>query len=499
MRNYTLITGATGLLGAYLLRNFLMNDDRCAVLVRSSRSESSIQRVETILARTEKELGITLARPVVLEGSLTENFGLDSERIEWVKRRCARIVHNAASLTFERDPKTNEPYRSNVEGTQCAVDFALKCGIPQFHHISTAYVCGLREGVCKEDELDVGQQWGNDYEKAKVQAEKIVRSAPFLEPPTFYRPAIITGDSTTGYTSTYHGFYTPLRVVASILQLRDFHESFDNMIEVLGMRGFERKNFVPVEWIAQCVVALASNPKNVGRTFHLAPRNRVTVGQMYDVFVRALTQYAERHADEIKAREAKRNSSVVAEMFGSSLTSFRDQMKVYRSYWRDDPIFDSSNRDGALPQLPCPEMNEDVLLRLSTFALEANFGWPKPKPIYPNSFVRDLLPVKPSFRCDVPLSAAPKRVVVEARGAGGGAWIATLRDGRIEAMEEGATTKPDASLTLSASVLAKIREGSLAPRKALESGAILWQADGDMRESGQNVLLFLDALLQKKS
>ena len=37
-------------------------------------------------------------------------------------------------------------------------------------------------------------------------------AADFLDRPTIYRPSIIVGDSQTGYTTTYHGFYAPLKL-----------------------------------------------------------------------------------------------------------------------------------------------------------------------------------------------------------------------------------------------------------------------------------------------
>ncbi len=486
MRNYTLITGATGLLGAYLLRNFLICDVPCAVLVRSTRFASARQRVESILARWEKAIGRVLPRPVVLEGSLSENLGLDAEKTDWVRRRCARLVHNAASLAFERIPETNEPYRSNVDGTRYAVEFALKCGIPQFHHVSTAYVCGLRDGVCYESELDVGQDWGNDYERAKVAAEKIVRSAPFAEPPTFYRPGIITGDSVTGYTSTYHGFYTPLKVVAPIQLNYGFKIPFESLFQILGMEGYERKNFTPVEWIGQAIVALANNPRNVGKTFHLTPRERVTVGRMYEIFSKSIRKrLAQKDASEAAAR---RKATVRPEVLEATLSSIRDQMGVYRSYWRDDPVFDLSNTNEALPNLPCPEMNEDVLTRLTEFALDANFGWPKPKPLYPEAFADDFFVVKPTFRA----TERPSFVAsLEVRGVGGGAWSATIRNGRVEAFEEGLDPDADAKLTTNARTFAYVRFGQATPEQALASGAILWEARDAKALPSENAARFL--------
>ena len=47
---YHLLTGATGLLGSYLLRDCLRQGHRLAVLVRPSKRESGRQRIEAILS-----------------------------------------------------------------------------------------------------------------------------------------------------------------------------------------------------------------------------------------------------------------------------------------------------------------------------------------------------------------------------------------------------------------------------------------------------------------
>ena len=56
--------------------------------------------------------------------------------------------------------------------TQNAIEFCRQAGIRKFFHVSTAYVAGKRLGRVYENELDVGQEYGNCYEESKVEAEK---------------------------------------------------------------------------------------------------------------------------------------------------------------------------------------------------------------------------------------------------------------------------------------------------------------------------------------
>ncbi|RIK70082.1 MAG: hypothetical protein DCC67_20950, partial [Planctomycetota bacterium] len=77
-RHYTLLTGATGLVGSMLLRDLLSRGNRVAVLVRPSRKQSSAERIESIVRYWQRQQARPLPRPVCLVGDVAEpNVGLD--------------------------------------------------------------------------------------------------------------------------------------------------------------------------------------------------------------------------------------------------------------------------------------------------------------------------------------------------------------------------------------------------------------------------------------
>src|SRR5262245_18311546 len=134
---YHLLTGATGLLGRYLLRDLTLADVPVAVLVRPTRWETAAQRIETVLAHWEDELGHALARPVVLEGDIPEpELGLSAEDLAWLSGNVQAVIHSAAALTFEAQSVEGEPWRTNVEGTRHVLDVCGRAGIRHFHQVS---------------------------------------------------------------------------------------------------------------------------------------------------------------------------------------------------------------------------------------------------------------------------------------------------------------------------------------------------------------------------
>lgn len=473
---YDLLTGATGLLGTYLLRDLLGLGRRVAVVVRSGVVETARQRIETILRRWEQQSGYALPRPPVLEGDICQpNLGLDAASREWVARHCRSVLHNAASLSFQAEERSGEPYRSNVEGTGNVLELCRTCGIRQFHHVSTAYVCGLRTGRVLESELDVGQPLGNDYEKSKIQAETMVRQAEFLDAPTIYRPAIIIGDTATGYTTTFHGFYTPLKIGQALVAKFGISEIYGApLMAALGLTGQERKNLVPVDWISQVITYLYHRPEHHGRTYHLAPQRPVTVATLCRAIEKALAEYA---------RTLKRPPAPLPELAEMQQT-FLSQMDVYRAYWRDDPQFDGTATQAAAPHLPCPQVDEEMLTRTSLYALQTNFGWPRPPVVHPEFDVDEhmsrVLPRAPE--CSG-VGHTLLRVGLQVNGPGGGQWTLLVDGTHPVAAEPGLAPNLQSLVYLNSKTYQQCVGGRLSAPQAGRLGYIV--AEGNHLERTQ--------------
>lgn len=429
---YHLLTGGTGLLGRYLLRDLTLAEVPLAVVVRPSRGASAARRVETVMAHWEKELGRTLIRPVVLSGDLTQpGLGLDERDARWLKRHCDAAIHSAASLTFYADEDDGEPWRSNVGGTRNVLAICREAGIRQFHHVSTAYVCGRRRERILETELDVGQQLGNDYEQTKLAAEKEVLACGLFDQLTVHRPSIIVGDSQTGHTTSYHGFYTPLRLIHSIMTSLPWEVILQgDWLGGLQLQGHERKNLVPVDWVSAAMTWVIARPELHGRTYHLTNPNPATTAEMVEAIALVLGKLA-------SERPAPPTGNLPpAEM----IESFREQMKVYQSYWSDDPQFDSAHTQTAVPHLPCPEVNREVMDRLIRYAIDANFGWPREPLAEPREEVQRHLRRWLAAEYESPahkhngnghVNGGPSFVNLGVSGGGGGQWHLIVERGRL--------------------------------------------------------------------
>ncbi len=478
---YVFLTGATGLLGTYLVRDWLKAGVNLAVLVRPTRYASARNRIETLVDHWEKQLGYALPRPVILEGHFQDaTLGLDEGASRWVAANCEAVVHNAASLTFyAEEGRNSEPWTTNLDGTRNLLDYCRKVGLRDFHQVSTAYVCGQRRGRILETDVDVGQTPGNDYEASKLQSEEMVRNADFLKNVTVYRPGIIFGDSQSGYTTTYHGFYVPLKLVWTLIGkiaalgvpldvLRDaIAQSGKRLLEVLNLTGNERKNFVPVDWVSAATTKVFLNPELHGRTYHLTPRNRVTVSQMQDVFQRVCIEWV-----------APMPTPEDTYDWQNFEKFFFDQMGVYKAYWQDDPEFDSSNTVAALPELLCPDIDEEMLLKMSRYAVEANFGWPRPPIVKPDfdvhSHLDDLLAAR---RTGTPHGDGA-RLGLQVNGRGGGQFELTVKEGQVVAAASGLTGRCTATFYLNSRTLERMTSRELSAAQAIGSGRVVIEGNG---------------------
>jgi nucleoside-diphosphate-sugar epimerase len=415
-------------LGEYLVRDLLRRDVRLALVVRPGRKATVSERVEQIVQMWESQLDEVLPRPVVLQGDVAEpNLGLDQQAQSWVRRHCNRVFHNAATLTFHGSDRNAEPWRTNFTGTKNVLALCRAVGIDDLHYVSTAYVCGLpRAGkLVMEDELDTAQEFRNDYERAKFEAEQLVRADDSIKQLTVYRPGIIVGDSETGYMATYHGLGMYLKLMSVMIWNLDPDENGVRHTPLhLPCTGDEPRNPVTVDWTSEVMCRLFMNPEAHGGTYHVTPDTSMTAKQLIDYtgtyFNCAGVIYG---AEEIGVNEFDKVS--------------HDHLSIYHDYLTTDPQFDRTNLLKFVPDAPSPIVDEAMVHRFLQFGDTDRWGKRRrPKAVVPFQTVelmRELGEQRPDINGDQP----DRTIGLDVVGPGGGQFRVVLSGEKIFAIEPG--------------------------------------------------------------
>ncbi len=357
---YVFLTGSTGMLGSYFLRDLLASGRKVVTLVRPTRKKKASERVDSLLSIWEND-SFHVLRPRVIEGDLSGQDWLEND-IDWIRENVDTVIHSAASLEFY-GRRTAEPYRTNLEGLKTILELCRRANIQKFHHISTAYVAGSHPKF-QESQCDVGQKFRNDYEKSKIEAEKMVRDFGF-QSLTVYRPSIVIGDSQNGYTATLSGLYAALKLVHTLVsQLSLGATSAKCAIAAMGMKGSEVKNLVPVDWVAKVFMYIFTHEELHGKTYHLTNPNPPQM----NVIAKTIQEAVEHYSELVPENE---EAPCDEEWFK---LNFAGQMRLFRAYLQEDSHFDSTNTQNAAPHIPCPSVDRELLMFLFRKVIESRFG-----------------------------------------------------------------------------------------------------------------------------
>ena len=480
-----LLTGATGCLGRYLLRDLLTSGRRVAVLARDAGSVPAAERVQELTATWGDQLGAPLPAPVVLTGDVrAPGLGLRAADRAWLARHCRTVLHAAADVALRRVPGS-DPWATNVVGTEHVLALCAALGIQEIHHVSTAFVCGDRPGPVREDEVVCGQAFHNDYERGKYEAERRVRAARGIRA-TVYRPSVIVGDSRTGFTTSYHGFYRFLelavRLASPSCTPAASAEGWRSLPLRLPFTGDEPRNLVPVDWVAGAVVRLLDRPGCHGRTYHLVAPTPVRVREIKDVAGQLLQIDGVRWGDG----GVPRDPSPLEELF-------LGQLREYWPYLGGDPAFDCRNTRAALPDFPAPRMDRDLLARLIRFAVADRWGRARGRTaggrvsIDCARYVEQFFPesLRRSSLARLPIDVT---VGLHVRGAGGGRWWFRCGGGQVLHLRRGTERGAEVVYRMDRPTFEAVVCGRQSPQDAFLARRI--EIEGDVEKALKLAVLF---------
>ncbi|MEG4530221.1 amino acid adenylation domain-containing protein [Microcoleus sp. D2_18a_D3] len=255
-----LLTGATGFLGAFLLRDLLQQTQaEIYCLVRSADSESAKKRIQSSLESYLIWDESSSDRIIPIAGDLSQPLlGLSEEQFRVLASKIDVIYHNGAFVKFTYPYSVLKP--ANVLGTQEVLRLASQSKLKPVHLISTISVfsamgeSGIKV-VREEDELTPGEGLKGAYTQTKWVAEKLVEVARDRGiPVSIYRPGRISGDSKTGACNPSDLLY---RLMAGCVQLGCAPDD-DKLM-----------NVAPVDYVSRAIVHLSRQKELLGKTFHL--------------------------------------------------------------------------------------------------------------------------------------------------------------------------------------------------------------------------------------
>jgi thioester reductase-like protein len=274
MSGAVLLTGATGFLGMDALARLIeRGEPQVVVLVRARDDEGADERLKELLARLYDTPPDGAAQVRAVRGDLLQTgLGLSESDRRWLIGSVDRIIHCAASISFELP--LQEAREINVQGVARVVELAREIAaggsLRRLVHVSTAYVSGRHSGEFTEQDLDIGQEFRNTYERSKNEAEQLLGGASDL-PLAIARPSIVVGDRTSGWTPVFNVLYWPMRAFERGL-LAEVPAREDSIVD-----------FVPVDYVTDGILALLDDEGARGTYNLVAGAQALSAGELVEL------------------------------------------------------------------------------------------------------------------------------------------------------------------------------------------------------------------------
>lgn len=269
------ITGFPGFIANRLLERLARKECDFILLVQPSLVTRAHEEISHIASLT----GRSVAEFQLVEGDIAEpNLAANASDLDLVQQKTTRVFHLAA--VYDLAVPQNLALRVNVGGTRNVVDLARSLPhLKQFHHVSTCYVAGKREGVILESELRHEAGYRNYYEESKYLSELEVDSAKSDLPVTIYRPSVVCGDSQTGETGKYDGVYFLIHYLLK----------WPSLLSIINIGNHKVSlNLVPVDFVVDAMAALAFEERAIGKTLQLADPSPLTTNQLFNTIARSI-------------------------------------------------------------------------------------------------------------------------------------------------------------------------------------------------------------------
>jgi thioester reductase-like protein len=255
------LTGATGLLGAYLLDELLQKTGaEVHCLVRAEDAEAARQRLIKHLTGYELWLPEFSSRVHAVPGDIAlPHLGLARDVYDELAAKCDVIFHSAGSTNMAMPYPRLKP--TNVGGTEEILRFAGAMTTKPLHYLSTIaifFTDAYEGGFLRETDTPVYRDsLKGGYSRSKWVSDRLVTDAQDRGlPASVYRPVRILGHSKTGATNDLNDVL-PLLLKGCILIGQ--YPALDIKVTM-----------VPVDFVSEAIVHLARQESHIGKAFHFA-------------------------------------------------------------------------------------------------------------------------------------------------------------------------------------------------------------------------------------
>jgi len=390
------ITGATGLLGRNLLYEVMRQNfseaHKTQVFLLGRGSSGNVSLTERIRAQIADDAVdyLSSCRSMedpheFLESSIhCIDADLDADRLNLspadfatLSREPIDIFFHVAALTDFRDtpPVIAALERTNIEGTRCVLELVRALHVRQFCYVGSAYSCGSQSGHIEPDYIHTAERFRNPYERTKLEAELLVRSANDLGhvKRRIFRASTLCGrllEQTPGAISKFDVFYSWaawfLRLKVKTTGKWEGRYVDNSELDLRACYSLESGlNIVPADYAAKILYQVCAQD-DPADSFHLANDNETPHSTYIEEMLRTVNISGVQQVSDIPS-----NMNELEKLY------YRSVGAIFTPYITAKPmLFDVSNLANVAKAagLSCPPVDQEHFGVLMRYARYRDFG-----------------------------------------------------------------------------------------------------------------------------
>lgn len=331
----TLLTGATGFLGAYVARELLERGEPFGVLVRARDQAHAVEKLwRAWQAHLPAErFADAMDRVERFLGDLSEpRLGLSERAWSSLSERYDAVVHVAATLSRRSERAC---LKVNVRGTLHVLDLcAAMASSGRFRrllYVSTVAVAGERqsETVVEDEAVDWDRRDYDPYGRSKKLTEYLVRRES---------PMTIEGRTTTKAPggSSRRPEVTQFDMIRAMATLAE--------LPVVPVPAWSRQDIVPVDWVARAITRLHLAERPRWDTYHLSSGRRSPTAEAIAAALgaRSVLGTRPRFAPALEAPFERSVGWVARRRRRNVVTGVASLLDVFLPYITYDTVFDNT-------------------------------------------------------------------------------------------------------------------------------------------------------------